>query len=178
MARGRRRIGRANRALRCSPAEVGSSGLESSVAEEAGVELRSPLVVWREWLAVCGVTGLILGLWLVRGLWMAERVAGVDPADERRRVGWLDMNRATEAELVRLPGVGEGLAARIVQHRLQVGEFRTLEQLTDVAGIGPQRLQQLRAFCFVAGEVESSDRKVVPENRRTVSVAGPLSARR
>jgi competence ComEA-like helix-hairpin-helix protein len=136
------------------------------------------LVVWREWVAVCGVTGLVLVLWLVRWLWMADSLLDVDSTSERARVGRLDLNRATEGELVRLPGVGGGLAARIVQHRVQAGNFRTLEQLTEVAGIGPQRLQQFRAYCFVAGEVESSDRKVVPENRRTVSVAGTVSTRR
>lgn len=138
----------------------------------------SPLVVWREWVAVIGVTGLVLGLALVQGLFMVAAGPVDDVSVERGRVGRLDVNRATEAELLRLPGVGQGLAARIVEHRRQVGRFRTIEQLTDVAGIGPQRLGQLRDFCFVAGEVESSDREVVPEDGRAVSVAGSVSTRR
>ncbi len=138
----------------------------------------SLLVVWREWVAVIGVSGLVLGLWLLQGLFVIAPEPVDDVSVERGRVGRLDLNRATEAELLRLPGVGQGLAARIVEHRRQVGGFQTIEQLTDVAGIGPQRLGQLRGFCFVAGEVESSDREVVPEDGRTVSVAGSVSTRR
>lgn len=138
----------------------------------------SPLVVWRDWVAVIGVSGLVLFLWLVQGLTAVAPRPMEDMLVERERVGRLDVNRATEAEWLRLPGVGQSLAARIVEYRRQVGGFRTIEQLTDVAGIGPQRLGQLRVFCFVAGEVESSDREVVPEDGRTISVAGSVSTRR
>ncbi len=153
----------------------GRSITESMVISGAG---ESPLVVWREWVAVIGVSGLVLGLWLVQGLFVIAPGPVDNVSLERGRVGRLDVNRATEAELLRLPGVGQGLAARIVEHRRQVGGFQAIEQLTDVAGIGPQRLEQLRVFCFVAGEVESSDREVVPEDGRAVSVAGSLSTRR
>lgn len=50
--------------------------------------------------------------------------------------GPIDPNRATAAELDRLPGVGPSLAARIVEER-ERSPFRTVGDLTRVRGIGP-----------------------------------------
>ena len=49
----------------------------------------------------------------------------------------VDINRASAAELERLPRVGPALAQRIVAWREQHGPFRTLEDLRHVRGIGP-----------------------------------------
>jgi competence protein ComEA len=57
----------------------------------------------------------------------------------------LDLNRATEPELEALAGVGPTLAGRILRVRDARGRFRTVEDLLDVAGVGPAKLQALRA---------------------------------
>ncbi|MBL0170172.1 MAG: helix-hairpin-helix domain-containing protein [Gemmatimonadaceae bacterium] len=49
----------------------------------------------------------------------------------------VDVNRATQAELERLPRVGPALAGRIISWREQHGPFRSLEDLRHVRGIGP-----------------------------------------
>lgn len=56
----------------------------------------------------------------------------------------LDLNRATAAELEALPGVGPVLARRIQAYRDSVGGFRSLDQLQEVPGIGPGKLERLR----------------------------------
>ncbi|MFN2481153.1 MAG: ComEA family DNA-binding protein [Pyrinomonadaceae bacterium] len=61
----------------------------------------------------------------------------------------IDINRATREELARLPGVGEGIAARIVEHRERHGAFRRAEHLLMVRGISERRFEQLRAFVIV-----------------------------
>jgi competence protein ComEA len=58
--------------------------------------------------------------------------------------GPIDLNTATTGELEGLPGVGPTIAAAIVEHREQSGPFRSVEDLLDVPGIGPARLDQLR----------------------------------
>ncbi|MGB9757785.1 MAG: ComEA family DNA-binding protein [Candidatus Bipolaricaulaceae bacterium] len=58
--------------------------------------------------------------------------------------GPLDLNRATAAELEKLPGIGPTLAARIVAWRETHGPFRTVEDLLAVPGIGPKTLENLR----------------------------------
>lgn len=50
----------------------------------------------------------------------------------------VDPNRATEAELDRLPGIGPAVAERIVAARDSGAVFRSPEDLTRVKGIGPK----------------------------------------
>ena len=57
--------------------------------------------------------------------------------------GPVDLNRAAAAELEALPGVGPVLAQRIVAHREQHGPFGAVEDLLDVAGIGPAVLDRV-----------------------------------
>lgn len=55
----------------------------------------------------------------------------------------LDLNRATAAELERLPRVGPVLAGRIVALRDSLGGFRDVAELERVRGIGPAMLEKL-----------------------------------
>lgn len=48
----------------------------------------------------------------------------------------LDLNAATLEQLDGLPGIGPVLAQRILDHRVEVGRFTSVEQLKDVSGIG------------------------------------------
>ncbi|MCY1036589.1 phospholipase D-like domain-containing protein [Corallococcus sp. BB11-1] len=56
----------------------------------------------------------------------------------------LEVNTASAEELEGLPGLGRGLAGRIVRHRRAHGPFRTLESLLRVEGLGVKGLEQLR----------------------------------
>lgn len=57
----------------------------------------------------------------------------------------VDLNAAGATQLDELPGVGPATAQAIVEHRDRHGPFRTVDGLLDVAGIGPARLDKLRA---------------------------------
>ena len=56
----------------------------------------------------------------------------------------ININQANEARLQELPGIGPALAAAIVEHRTDHGPFHSVDELLDVAGIGPTKLAQLR----------------------------------
>ncbi|MBC3177763.1 ComEA family DNA-binding protein [Corynebacterium lujinxingii] len=58
--------------------------------------------------------------------------------------GVVSINTADVAELTTLSGIGEATAAAIVAHRETNGPFATVDQLTDVKGIGPAKLEALR----------------------------------
>jgi competence protein ComEA len=55
------------------------------------------------------------------------------------------LNSATAAQLEQLDGIGPSLAARIVAWRVAHGGFQTVDDLGEVPGIGPARLEALRA---------------------------------
>jgi competence protein ComEA len=61
----------------------------------------------------------------------------------------LDLNTATVEQLDALPGVGPVTAAAIVSWRQANGKFTSVDQLADVDGIGPARLDKLRPLVRV-----------------------------
>jgi competence protein ComEA len=61
----------------------------------------------------------------------------------------VNINAASAAQLDVLPGVGPATAAAIVAHRQQHGPFQSVEQLGDVRGIGPAKLDALRGLVTV-----------------------------
>lgn len=63
------------------------------------------------------------------------------PAPEPER---LNLNQADATALSTLPGIGPALAERIVAHRQKIGSFASLEDLTQVRGVGPMLVERLR----------------------------------
>jgi competence protein ComEA len=61
----------------------------------------------------------------------------------------VNLNTATVEQLDALPGVGPVTAAAIVAWRDAHGSFTSIDQLGDVDGIGPARLDKLRALVRV-----------------------------
>ena len=68
--------------------------------------------------------------------------------DDRNAItnGKLNINIATAEDLEMLPGIGEALAQRIIEYRLQYGPFKTTEELLKVKGIGPSKLDAIHAY--------------------------------
>lgn len=58
----------------------------------------------------------------------------------------VDINTASAVELAQLPGLGPGLAGRILAHRRDHGPFPSHESLLDVAGVGAATLERLRPY--------------------------------
>jgi len=63
--------------------------------------------------------------------------------------GPLDLNTATVEQLDALPGVGPVTAEAIVSWRNANGQFTSVDQLGEVDGIGPARLEKLRGLVRV-----------------------------
>ena len=61
----------------------------------------------------------------------------------------LDVNTASELDWSQLDGIGEVMAARIVNDRETNGPFQSLDDLLRVDGIGPQTLERIRPWLTI-----------------------------
>jgi len=64
----------------------------------------------------------------------------------------LDINNATAADLDALPGIGPALAQRILDFRRTHGPFQKIDDLEQVSGIGPKKLEKLKPYLFIGEE--------------------------
>mgnify|MGYP000353069044 FL=1 len=55
----------------------------------------------------------------------------------------INVNTATQEELQTLNGIGASTAAAIIDYRDQIGEFKSLNSLLEVKGIGEKKLAKL-----------------------------------
>ena len=78
-----------------------------------------------------------------------EVSSAASTAVERPAAPRLNINAASIAELEKLPGVGEVLAARIVDYRRQYGPFRRVEHLMMVHGFSDHKFRALRELITV-----------------------------
>ncbi len=92
------------------------------------------------------------------------------PAVRRLRLGLpLDLNTASVDDLARLPGIGPGLAARIVEDRARRGPFPGPDALLRVRGIGPVRLARVRGQVTVDAVAQT----MPPGRREPARSPGP-----
>ncbi len=61
----------------------------------------------------------------------------------------LNINNASAKELQSLPSIGENMAKRIIEFREVHGRFASVQELTEVKGIGEKTLEKLRPFISV-----------------------------
>ena len=73
-----------------------------------------------------------------------EQVAGTRSRDDAP----LDLNRATDAQLQRIPGIGPVSAAKIIAGR----PYRRVEDLLKIPGIGPKRLEAIAPYLTLGAE--------------------------
>lgn len=70
----------------------------------------------------------------------------------------IDLNRASAAELMRLPGVGEKRAQAIVAHR-QKQPFRRAEDVLAVKGLGPAWFAKVKGNLVTGGAPAANARR-------------------
>ncbi|MCX7844558.1 MAG: 5'-nucleotidase C-terminal domain-containing protein [Candidatus Bipolaricaulota bacterium] len=117
-------------------------------------------------LTAQGITKIVVlsHLGWTQDLALAQSVPGIDvlvgghshtlpavyPTVVERKL--LNVNKATQEELEALPGIGPTIAKRILERREKVGPFKTVDELLEVAGIGPARLAAIRNLVTVGDE--------------------------
>jgi competence protein ComEA len=124
----------------------------AGVAAPAGPPAEAPPPVWTPagvW-ALAALSALALALLAWRG-WGLSRWSQRPVPIEKGVVALapLDLNAASAADLENVPGLGPTLAARIVEERDRRGQFKSLDELRQVKGIGPATLERIRSFLYV-----------------------------
>jgi competence protein ComEA len=66
----------------------------------------------------------------------------------------LNLNTASQEELMLIDGIGEVLSERIIQYRENNGSFYSMYQLTEINGIGEAKLEKLRSYLYIENETE------------------------
>jgi competence ComEA-like helix-hairpin-helix protein len=66
------------------------------------------------------------------------------PSSQPGLASRININTASASELEKLPGIGKGLAERIIEHREKFGPFRRPEHLIIVRGISDKRFRALQ----------------------------------
>ncbi len=104
-----------------------------------------------------------------------QRQAWRPSASQHSNLEDINLNTATAAQLVQLPGIGPSYAERIIAYRTEHGSFKTVDELENVKGIGKKRLEQIRPFVRVGrrrerqgiGERASGERRTQRTQRIT-----------
>ena len=94
-------------------------------------------------IALLAVLGLVMGL---AGSSLAadkakDAAAAVAKKAPAAAMKAININKASAKELAQLKGVGDKLAAKIVEYRTKHGAFKSVQDLTKVKGIGPKILE-------------------------------------
>ncbi len=70
-----------------------------------------------------------------------------DKSDGKK--GKININTATEEELDSLPGIGPSTAAKIISFREKSGNFKKIEDIMNVTGIGESKFGDIKEFISV-----------------------------
>ncbi len=92
-----------------------------------------------------------------KGLWRSPdkigtkvlRAEAVDTGSPTNVMYPININTADQATLQLLPGIGPAYSKRIVAYRLENGSFESVDEITNIRGIGPKTLEKLRPITTV-----------------------------
>lgn len=61
----------------------------------------------------------------------------------------VNINEAGKNELIKLPGIGEKTAQRIINFRTISGNFKTLKEIEKVKGIGNKKFDSIKKYIYI-----------------------------
>lgn len=77
-------------------------------------------------------------------------MVGEMEASTRLAVGLpIDLNRATQEDLIFIRGIGISTAGKIIELRGRLKRFQDMRQLTAISGINERKLQELQQYLYI-----------------------------
>jgi competence ComEA-like helix-hairpin-helix protein len=117
--------------------------------ESAGSPAPKPLLRRTDQLVIAALAASALvaigGYWISQAA-LRHRLIDIDRTARPSAAFRVDINLADYTEFMELPGAGQTLARRIVAWRSAHGRFTSIDQLRQVSGIGPKRLESWRPY--------------------------------
>lgn len=77
---------------------------------------------------------------------VTQTVESSENQNEENKTTLVSINTATKEELMTLKGLGESKAQKIIDYRLEHGNFQSLEELKNVNGIGDSTFEKLKPY--------------------------------
>ncbi len=79
---------------------------------------------------------------------------------KKQKIEVLDINQATQEDLIKIYGIGEGLSTRILKQKEILGCFVSIDQMVDIWGLSPE----------VINELQSHFKVVIPSSLKRIKV--------
>jgi competence protein ComEA len=112
----------------------------------------------------------VLGILLLTAFTLSILSASADAAEKAKKEakleGVVNINTATAEQLQLLPGIGEKKAEEIIKYRKEKGEFKAIEDIKNVKGIGDKVFEKIKDNIVVEGETTAKEpEKKEPEKK-------------
>ena len=88
----------------------------------------------------------------------------LNPRLEIQKKSLMNVNTATWSELLQIPGITETVAWSIVKHRELNGEYSSVDQLSNIKGIGKKSLEKIKSYVALNSAKSLAIEKAVEAN--------------
>lgn len=75
-------------------------------------------------------------------------------SSDKTSIPKIDINQATAEELIAIRGIGPALSERILKMRTALGGFVSMDQMSDVWGLSPEVVDEIKRRFYVEGNTE------------------------
>jgi competence ComEA-like helix-hairpin-helix protein len=88
---------------------------------------------------------------------------------KKAKIVLIDINKASQEDLMKIYGIGPGLSERILKQKEQFGAFVSMEQMADVWGLSPEVIEKLNTQFYVGSIPEVKKIKINDASMKELS---------
>ena len=80
---------------------------------------------------------------------IADNSSSISNNTSLKKTTKININKATQAELETIPGIGPSTALKIVTYRNENGKFKSIEDIKNVSGIGDAKYEKMKDYITI-----------------------------